>query len=350
MPDAFPDRGAIRFRQPRDVGDVLNATIALIRANARELLLSYVAVVAPVALATGVATGLYFHQMGGLLADPTAIEDDPFAIFNATYAGILLFGLLGSALVAAAAAGYVRLYREGLAGEITASLLWEEARGLLLPFLGMPLLYGLLMMLTAVVNIVPCLGALAWVGVFVWSIPYYCVTLAARTLEEPTLVGAVQRARDLVKGEWGPTFGALLLAGLLFYVILMIVSIPLYVVMMVVGINTIETDPGAMFSMMGAVMAPLQVVSYAGYLLPLLATFFVHGRLVEDLDGIGLRDDLDTLAGDLDTRQSAAFAPPASTPPALDDLDGPLGDPDGTPPEDDPDLPPGGFRGGGFRS
>lgn len=350
MPDVFPDDGEIRFRRVRDAGDVLNATLAFLRANARELLTSYVALVAPVALATGVATGLYVHQMGDLLVDPTAIEEDPFALFGTTYFGIVLFGLLGSALTAAAAAGYVRLYREGRAGEITAGVLWEEARGLLLPFVGLPLVYGLVLVLSAVIAIVPCLGLLAWAGLIVWSFPYYAVTLATRALEAPTLWDAWQRARVLVKGSWGPTFGALALAGILFYVIVLVVSIPLYVVMAVVGINAVAADPSAMFSVMGAVMAPLQVVSYAGYLLPLLAVFFVHGRLAEELDGTGLHGDLDTLAGDLrtTTRPTPAEAPT--------DLDGPLGPPAGSLPADSPptdapdDRPPGGFRGGGFRS
>ena len=314
------------------------------------MLTSYVALVAPVALATGIATGLYMHQMGDLLVDPTALEEDPFAIFGTTYFGILLFGLLGSALTAAAAAGYVRLYREGRAGEITAGVLWEEARGLLLPFVGLPLVYGLVLVLSAVIAVVPCLGILAWFGLIVWSLPYYAVTLATRALEEPTLAGAWQRARVLVKGSWGPAFGALALAGILFYVVILVVSIPLYVVMAVVGINSAATDPSAMFSVMGAVMAPLQVVTYAGYLLPLLAVFFVHGRLAEELDGTGLHDDLDTLVGEVSTAPRSTPAPP------LDDIDGPLDAPtDSLPPEPPPTDAPddgtaGGFRGGGFRS
>ncbi|PAP79727.1 hypothetical protein B1759_15565 [Rubrivirga sp. SAORIC476] len=351
MPDAYPDRGEIRFRAHRDVGSVMNATVAFLRGNARELLTSYVALVAPVALAGGIALGLYFHQMGGMFADPMAMESDPFAMFNLTYAGLIVFSLIGTALTTAAAAAYVRLYREGMAGEITAGLLWEEAKGLMLPVVGLSVVYGLVVSFSAVIAIVPCLGILAWFAFVVWSIPYFAVTLAARMLDEPTLLDAYQRARDLVKGSWGPTFGALLLAFLLFYVVIMLVSIPLYVALMVIGINTVETDPAQMFSLMGAVMAPLQVISYAGYLIPLVAMFFVYGHLAEEMDGTSLSDDLDVLAGDapLDGWIASAPAPsrpapPASTPPSdlpdAPEADGP----------DAPDDPPGGFRGGGFRS
>ena len=342
MPD-FPDLGAVRFRKLRDVGDVMNATVALLRENWRELLTSYVAVVAPVALATGIATGLYMHQMGGLLADPAAMEDDPFAVFSPTYFGILLFGALGGALTVAAASAYVKLYREGQAGAITASVLWEEARDLLFPFLGLSIVYGLVIMLSAVIAIVPCLGILAWFAFVIWSLPYYAVTFAVRALEEDTLAASWQRARELVKGSWLFAGGALLLAGLLFYVIIMIVSIPLYVMMILVGINSAATDPSAMFSVMGAVVAPLQVVSYAGYLIPLVALFFVHGRLAEELDGTGLYADLDDLAGlgpaAARPAARAAAAPPAPSAPEADARPSDREDGPGT----------GGFRGGGFR-
>jgi hypothetical protein len=339
MPD-FPDLGAVRFRKLRDVGDVMNATVALLRENWRELLTSYVAVVAPVALATGIATGLYMHQMGGLLADPAAMEDDPFAVFSPTYFGILLFGALGGALTVAAASAYVKLYREGQAGAITASVLWEEARDLLFPFLGLSIVYGLVIMLSAVIAIVPCLGILAWFAFVIWSLPYYAVTFAVRALEEDTLAASWQRARELVKGSWLFAGGALLLAGLLFYVIIMIVSIPLYVMMILVGINSAATDPSAMFSVMGAVVAPLQVVSYAGYLIPLVALFFVHGRLAEELDGTGLYADLDDLAGlGPEADQPDAAAPPTPTAPEADARPSDRQDGPGT----------GGFRGGGFR-
>lgn len=355
MPDAYPDRGEIRFRAHRDVGSVLNAMVALIRQNARELLRSYVALVAPVALATGIATALFMFQMGDLMSgavDPESLDESQMAGFGVTYIGILLFTLLGSALTTAAAAGYVRLYRDGMAGEITAGVLWDESKGLLLPYLGLSLSYGLAFILTGAIAVavdsIVCLGMVAWFGLAVWSIPYYAVTVATRALDASSLVGAWQRSLVLVKGSWGPTFGALLLSLLLLYVVMIVVSIPFYVVMAFVGVNSVATDPSAMFASMGALFAPLQVVTYAAYFVPLAVLFFVHGRLTEDLEGTSLDDDLDVLAGDapLDSWIASAPAPsrpapPASTPPPdLPEADLP----------DAPDDPPGGFRGGGFRS
>ncbi len=59
-----PDLGEIRFQKSRDASGVLNATIALVRRNARRLLGGYLAIVAPAALASGIAAALYFRAIG----------------------------------------------------------------------------------------------------------------------------------------------------------------------------------------------------------------------------------------------------------------------------------------------
>jgi len=339
VPNAFPDLGEIRFRRRRDAGDVLNATVRFLRANLRELLRTYLVVVLPVALASGVAIGLYLAQVGDLFSDPAAFEANPLGLFNGTYVGVLLFGLLGSALTLAAAGAYVRLYREGRAGTVTAGELWDEAKGLILPFVGLFLAYAVVMVVSMPIAIVPCLGALAWLALALWLVPRVMVTVAVRTLERPTLIQAWGRSKDLVDGSWRFAFGALLLAGVVYYAAILILSIPLSVVMMVAGLNGAGEASG-MMSTLGILYAPLQVLSYAGILIPVLAAFFVHGRLVEELEGTSLYGDLDALAAEAGTA-------PRSTAPGLRST------PTEAPPADAPDgpdaPPPSGFRGGGFR-
>ena len=349
MPDAAPDLGEIRFLKHRDAGGVLNATFAFLRRNAREVLWGFFAIVGPVALASGIASALYFRQVGDLFFDPAAMEADPFGVFNVTYLGILVFSLLTGAVAQAAAAAYVRLYRLGEAGAVSVGDLWEETKGLILPMLGLNLMFGLAIMVSVVIMIVPCLGALAWLAFVVWLVPYYVVTMASRGVEADSLAEAWGRARVLVKGSWGFAFGAFLLAAVVFYIFVAVLSLPAYVIGFAAMVNTTAEDPSGMFAMMGAVMAPLQALSAVGYLIPLVAGYFIHGRLVEELDGTSLHDDLDALAD----RSAAARwdAAPASTPPAPEADDVPPSTPPASGPEDPPpsdDGPPSGFRGGGF--
>lgn len=338
MPDAVPDRGPVRFRRHRDAGDVLNATLGLIRGEFREIARSVLAIVLPAALATGVALGLLFFQVGDVMFDPEALEDDPFALFGVTYLGALLFQLLATGVTVAAVAAYVRLYRRGETGDLTAGELWEEAKGLVLPYVGFLLVVMAVMVLSIPIVAVPCLGVLAWLAFAIWLMPYLAVAVAARALEVDSLGAAWARARELVKGEWKFAFWALFVAGVVFYAVVLLASIPLYVVLAVAGMTT-TADPAASFTLLGVVFAPLQVVTYAAYVVPLLAAFFVHGRLVEDLEGTGLYRDLDGLGG-LEADGDPLEAPGLdSTPPAAS-----------TPPSETPRDDGGGFRGGGFRS
>ncbi len=362
MLDPFPDDGAIRFRKHRDVGSVLNATLVFIRQNARELLTSYLAIVAPIAAASALASVLFLSRSGDLLSDPQAILNDPGAIFGPSYLISVVLGVLTTVVAQAAAGGYVRLYRRGEAGAITPSVLWDETRDLILPLLGLTLAVFAGIVVTALVNIVPCLGSLAWVAFLVWVFPTVSVTVAVRVLEAPSLRQAWDRARVLVKGSWGFAAGALLLAG----VVLVLFSVAVGVV---TGLAGVLLGAGAGFDPFDAPtqittgMAVLQtvtgVLSYAIYLIAFLAVYFVHGRLAEDLDGTSLGDDLDVLEAEVlgSGREPGALSFDADRPASTRPLDPP---PAGLPPR--PPAPPadgderpddearGGFRGGGFGS
>ncbi|WP_412062604.1 hypothetical protein [Rubrivirga sp. IMCC45206] len=266
MPDAFPDLGALPFRRRRDAGDVLRETVGFLRATARELGRAYLAVVAPVALASGLAAGLYLAQVGDAFLDPAALEADPSAILTPAYWGVVLFGLLGSAVSVAAAAGYVRLYRAGHAGDVTAAALWDETRALLLPMLALALAYSIGLGATTALWSVPVVGPLAWLALAVWSVPYVAIAMAARALDAETLGEAWHRSRALVAGAWWVTFRSLLLVAVMFYLAVIVAVVPLLIVASALGAGPLA-------------LAPLQVVVFAGYLLPYMAAFMVHGSL-----------------------------------------------------------------------
>ncbi|WP_412068130.1 hypothetical protein [Rubrivirga sp. IMCC43871] len=267
MPDVFPDLGALPFRRRRDAGDVLRETVVFLRTNARELGRAYLAVVAPVALASGLAAGLYLAQVGDAFLDPAALDADPSAVLTPAYWGVVLFGLLGSAVSVAAAAGYVRLYRAGHAGDVTAAALWDETRALLLPMLALALAYSVGLGATTALWSIPVLGPLTWLGLAAWSVPYVAVAMAARALDTETLGEAWLRARVLLAGAWWVAFRSLLLVTVMFYLAVIVAVVPLIVIASSLGAGPVA-------------LAPLQVVVYLGYLIPYIAAFMVHGSLL----------------------------------------------------------------------
>lgn len=335
--DAFPDAGEIRFQKVRDAGGVLNATFAFLRRNAREAVVGFLAIVAPVALASGLSSALYLRSVGDVFSmDPEEMAAaDPADVFGVAYLGAMVFSALTWIVALAAAGAYVRLYREGAAGGVTVGGLWEEAKGLLLPMAGFTFAVVGLFVGSFVVMVIPRLGALAALAFYVWTIPYAAVTYAARVVEEPTLGAAYARARTLVKGTWGFAAGAMVLAWVVTTVLIFAISMPGYAVAAVIGANTLADDPSGWVGTASLLAAPLGVLNSVTYLVPFVAAFFVHGRLVEETEGTSLMDGLDAFAdAPGDDRWDGA---PRSTPPA----------PPASGPEDEDDRPRG-FRGGGF--
>ena len=358
---SLPDLGDIRFLKLRDAGSVLNATLAFLRRNAKELITAYAALVVPVALATGVASALFFSRMSEVILDPGALANGSMAdLFGLNYLIAVVLSLLATAVSQAGAGGFVRLYREGEAGDITVGRLWNESARFVLPLIGMMILFFLAVAVSSIVSIVPCLGALAWMAFVVWALPYYGVATSARMMGASSVAEAVREARDLVKGSWGFVAGAYLLAGLVAFVLFIAAYLVMSAVMGIALANSAVDDPTAIMRAFGWVMAPFQVVTYVIYLVPTLAAFFIYGRLAEELEGTSLHDDLDVLAGSAFER-AAMPEPDASTPPPPPRRDAgptqPSPDADrggeGPPPPNGdrpPDDAPGGFRGGGFGS
>lgn len=355
MLEMFPDRGPIRFNKLRDAGSVINATVVFLRQNARELLVGYIALVAPFAIIAGIATALYFRRFGALFSDPTALESDPLLVldlFGPSYFVLLLGGVLAFGVGQAAVSAYVRLYREGEVGNISVSYLWDESKGLILPVIGMYVLYMLIALLSGIVAIIPCLGALVWFGFLVWSMPYAHVVFASRMTESSSIVEAYQRARYLVKGSWGFAFGSLFLSWVLTAVAVMAIAIPVSVILSLVFTNSVSAsaDPTAALNAAAYTNVPIQIVSMVAYIIPALAAFFVHGRLVEDADGAGLEDELDIFDAGIEAAPNSSWDRPE---PGRGEPDAPSGDetivdPDETLPPDDGNT--GGFRGGRFGS
>ena len=350
MPDAYPDLGEIRFRKVRDAGGVINATFAFLRRNAREAFVGYLAIVGPVYLAVAILQALYFDRIQGLGADPDAVLEGLAGLVG-PLVGLVVAGFAAGVVAQSAAAAYVLLYRQGAAGAITPSVLWEETRGLLGPIAGLTALVFAGAFGVTLLIIVPCLGAIAALVLFVWASPIVLVMTPARVLEEDSGLDAWARARLLVKGSWGAAFGTFFMVALILVVLSLVLSIPGLVLGAFAGLNEIETgapsSPG-----LGVMLAltPLQVIGSLVYLVPLVAAFFLHGRLAEEQDGGALYDSLDAIAGETFEPRSA----PTSTaptdlaqepPPAPESRPGPGGDrPDDAP----PDADRGGFRGGGF--
>jgi len=350
-PTSSDDLGDIRFRRERDVGDIINVTFRFLRDNLREIAVGMLYIVGPIALLASVLSFLVQSQMQSSMFDTTNIVDNPFeiyaSIFTPAYLGYMLLLVIVQILVSAVVLGYVSLYREGHAGEITPSLLWAEASHMIWPIIALSLLVGVFVVLSVVVWIVPCLGALAWLAALVYLFPSLSMATVSRVLDVDSAMGALKRPYELVKGQWGMSFGTMAIAMIAFIAIATLLSVPGAIVSFGSAMGSLSgDDPGSGSRLLLAIGSLLGTLTYLGYTIPLVAGAFLYFNLIERKEGVGLFADIDLIdsamavveeSDDLGLRHSSS--PQRSEASDAESRDDSLRD---------GSFRTGGFRGGGF--
>lgn len=346
------DEGTIRFQRMRDVGEVINVTFRFLRENMAEFGRALLVILGPVVLVGAILGFLWQRQFfasmgsfdGGDPANPFAMFEQ---IFTPAYFGVVIVGMVGPLLLVVLTYAYVALYRRGLQGQITPGVLWEEASPLLLPFLGYTLVFGLVMGVSAIVMIIPCLGALAWIVGYVYAMPILALTYVARATDQDGLKSSLSRVRMLIKGEWWATFGVMVIAAIIVFIAAIVLSLPGSIAGFGMGFNSLSGDaPASVNTGLLALSSLLGLLVYAAYPIPIVAMAFQYGNLTEQYEGTELQYRLDSLA---ETPPASPQSPPMrSREEPTDDgfgawRDTPPASPDGTPDGSDR-----GFRGGGF--
>jgi hypothetical protein len=336
------DAGALRFRRTRDLGDVVNVTFRFLRENARELGLGLLVVVGPVALVAAALSAWAQLQMAAALAGPLD-PANPEALFeSAGYAAGLgvtvLVTLFMQLLIQAVVLGYVERYRRGEAGALPPTEVWEATKAAFGPvlsttLLGLGLFLGFFVAASALAVAVPALGFVAMLAGLVGAVylfPILTLLYVERVAERDGFREGFERTRDLVRGQWWPTFGVLFVSTLVAVVVMLVLAIPGSLVQAVASFNTLDGE-GAPSVAAVAVGALFGVLVYAAYAIPTVAAAFQYFNLVERKEGAGLLAELDALGA-----RPAPDVPPV--PPR----------PRAWRPE--PEAPPAGsgFRGGGF--
>ncbi|MEL6615224.1 MAG: hypothetical protein AAFQ43_05775 [Bacteroidota bacterium] len=354
MVEPFPDQGAIPFQRRRDAGGVVNAVIAFMRHNARELFVGYLALVAPFTIVSSLSLVLMMNRFGDVMTDIDGFLDNPdliIEVFGPSYALLIVSQGLAFAFSQGAVAGFVRLYREGEAGAISPSVLWSETRRVILPVIGMYVLLiaggiPLFIFGAVLIGALGLFGALLWFGAMCALMPIVHVWFASRMTESSNVLEAAGRAIDLVvRGEWLRSFGAIFLTWVVVLGGWFLLSIVVQMVVSLIGINSTSEDPAALIRMMTVWLVPVQILGSIIYIPPAIAAFVLHGSLVEDLDGPSVDDELDLLERGVDVAPTPGWdtpeAPRTEPEPAY-------GERAPTPPPPSPPPSSGGFRGGGF--
>lgn len=288
----------IELRRTRDMGEVLNTTFFFLKQNARPLGRSLLVVVAPLMVLASVTSALMQAQVFSL-GEGEVPADDTFGLLALQYVLTLVFGVAGMVLALAVGLGFVNRYRQHGPEGLDGRAVWREARRQVAGLLGLVLLWVGALVLALPLVVVPCLGALAYLGGAVYVSVVASLAFAVRVHEGRGVWASLGRARRLVQDRWWATFGVLFVAAVAYGVLASVFSLPSIVVMSVAMFHSVDGGAAVSGWMQGLLMVFGAVSGLAGallYSIPIVALSLQYFSLVEEKERAGLFERVARLA------------------------------------------------------
>ena len=238
--------GVIPLR-PLRVGEILDGSVATMRAHWRMVAVISLAVAVVTQTFATISTGIWFQDVPGL----DALDDHPNPTFTETLdvargalgsSGVtLLIGILGTIISTALLT--VVAGRAVLGRPVSIREAWQSARPRLPQMCGLLFLLPLMIAAVLCASVAPgvllaladaesggdalaALGGLAGAVVAVWLWIRYSLAAPALMLERQGVIAAMRRSAKLVRGSWWRVCGIQLLAVVIVVVVGAIIEIP----------------------------------------------------------------------------------------------------------------------------
>ncbi|MBC8154199.1 MAG: hypothetical protein H7Z72_14950 [Bacteroidetes bacterium] len=281
----------ITLYQERDFGEKINATFNYAVQQFRSLGMSLLYIAGPVALAAGIATGVYQSNMLRMVGKMSAGDEvsgvgivSPFAIFeqilSPAYWLVILFTLLSYVLVSLTVYSHLKLYARQQDEPITVGAVWQEVQSLLVGGFGITIITGLAVFAGLLLLIVP--------GVYLF-VPL-SLALAIFVFERLGLSAVFSRCFALTRDKWLSTLGLVIVMSIIASIIGMVFSVPAGIVgIMGVAKGEVSSLPLIITQAISAVGTRM-----LSALVP-LALGFQYFNLVERQEGTGLLSAIDSI-------------------------------------------------------
>jgi len=285
----------VQLRQVRDLGQIVSTTFTFIKQNWRPLFCAIAILCMPFAIAGGFIAGgglVGFQQMG------MQAEQDPFQALRLFQSSMLevipgyVLLLIGFILLISLVHEYLRAYQPGLHQTMTTGELIKGAISQMGPYLGASLLTWLLYIVGLLLIFFPFF--------YVWGV--LSLALAAHAMERTGGAEALTRSYNLVKGDFWPTLGLLFVIGIIQYLLMYVVQLPVLIVTLSVGLNTglqmiqnegSPTDLPNWYSLFMSFATALQwCVMMLVYTVVATSMTLKYFSRVEEKEGLGLKEKI----------------------------------------------------------
>jgi hypothetical protein len=284
---------AIDFRRQRSVSDIINVTFVFLRDEFRGLMVALLYIVGPLMLAAGVLTiDATLDTAQGMFSAEFWMDPDQDPL-SARYLIGLGLSMVSYLLAFGVFYAYVMLYADGGPGPFSPGEVWQRLWTDLGRYVSTILWIGLIVTALVLLNIIPCLGTLVFLGLGIYLSPILMLVFPARFDRREGFFSALGRCRELVRGEWASSF------GLLFVMQVLVIITGMAISALVMGLHAMITallGTGILAQALGVLVAVASVVTYAAYVLPAVGFVVHYFNLVEQKEGVGLEDRIEAMA------------------------------------------------------
>ncbi|MEO8590032.1 MAG: hypothetical protein ABI432_11715 [Flavobacteriales bacterium] len=284
----------VQLRQIRDFGQLIATTFTFLKQNWRPLFRAIGTLCVPVALVAGFFAGDSLAAMQQMNMTPSA---DPTAIFSrlgrtvTTLIPAYILLMFAFLLLVAIVHEYIRAYDKSEHVGITTGDLWRRTWPQLGSYFGASFLSSLLALVAVVLCFLPSLYVIAVLA----------LTFTCHAVERTGGAGSLSRSNQLVKGDFWPTLGLVLIIGLINAIVNVPAQIPVAMVTNIYTMNSmVQTlqggEPaelprwfGMFMSIATAVQWSLMMLSYPIIAVCLALKYFSR---IEEKEAPSLREKI----------------------------------------------------------
>lgn len=286
---------SINFKKERDFGDLFNATFSFISQEFKRLATAILYFVAPFLLLAAIALTIYSVKAQEMMQTIVQGEKpDPFAVFSIMgsligYLGVaMMLSLIASSVLFNTVYGYIKLYIQNGPDGFTINDVWSQVTKNFLRILGALIIIGLVVMVGTAFCLIP--------GIY-FAVAL-SIVLSIMIFEEKKFPDAFGRSFKLIKNNWWHTFGVLIIATIILYILVILISVP----SMLFGFKSMFTNikngqNPAMNLSTGyyIVNAITSLFTQSLMLIPIVITAFLYYSIVEKVEKPSLMGKIDQI-------------------------------------------------------
>lgn len=312
----------LKLNRIRDFGEIFSDTFAMLKQVIKVLAKSILFYLLPIIIIISIFYANFMSKVLAISADPGNFGADNGIMLGLFYAVVILFSIISTIIYMGIVNGIILNYEnEENPENITRENVWaffKKNVGRLLKatlaFIGVFLIVMLLFagLVGGGIALIDSAGAGAGAAAFIvfllllivmgflffFFFGHFMMFWIVYLKEGTTIMGAIRRTYDLIKGHWLPTFGVALIFSIIGGACYSIVYMPFMIVEQVISLNSIRTgeSPSIFITIFRAIgYAVAMFSSFIAYSVVYIGIGLQYFNLLEIKSGSGMSEMIDSI-------------------------------------------------------